>query len=160
MTIIFGIDPGSVYTGFGVLEKKGSQLLHVDSGRICAGKSGVVDFSKRLVVIFRDLELLLDQHKPDLIAIEKVFSHINVSTALKLGQARGVALCACERYASGILHEFSPKAVKKTVTGFGAAKKDQVQYMIQRLLGLRCDVSEDAADALAIAITCAQSLTL
>lgn len=155
MTIVFGIDPGSTYTGFGVLQKKGSRIVHIDSGRICAGKSGKVDFATRLLVIFRDLELLLDQHRPDLIAIEQVFSHVNVSSALKLGQARGVALCACERYRSGIVHEFSPKAIKKTVTGYGAAKKEQMQYMICQLLGLKCSISEDAADALAIAMTCA-----
>ena len=158
MTIIFGIDPGSVYTGFGVIKKIGARFEHVDSGRIVAGKSGVGSFSKRLASIYVDLGALLTQHNPHMIAIEKVFSHVNVATALKLGQARGVALLACEQYAEGAVFEYSPKAVKKAVTGYGAAKKQQMQYMVQKLLNIECVISEDAADALALAIFCASSM--
>lgn len=158
MTIIFGIDPGSVYTGFGVIRKVGSRLEHVDSGRIHAGKSGVDEFSKRLFKIYRDLTDLLEEHSPQFVAIEKVFSHINVSSALKLGQARGVSLLACEQFVSGSIYEFSPKAVKQAVTGYGAAKKQQMQYMVKKLLNINCELSEDAADALALAIFCASNV--
>ena len=158
MTIIFGIDPGSVYTGFGVIKKTGARLSHVDSGRIHAGKSGKDEFSTRLLSIYVELSELLAQHRPDAVAIEKVFSHINVGSALKLGQARGVALLACEQYVPGVVFEFSPKAVKKAVTGYGAAKKQQMQYMVQRLLNMDCPMSEDAADALALAIVCASTV--
>ena len=158
MTIIFGIDPGSIYTGFGVIKKSGARLTHVDSGRIHAGRSGSDAFSKRLALIHKDLSGLLSQYRPDAIAVEKVFSHINVGSALKLGQARGVVLLACEQHVPGELHEFSPKAVKKAVTGFGAAKKQQMQYMVQRLLNIECELSEDAADALALAIVCASTV--
>lgn len=156
MTIVFGIDPGSVYTGFGVIKKVGQVFEHVDSGRIVAGKAGV-DFSARLGRIYSDLTQLLHQHQPDLIAIEKVFSHVNVDSALKLGQARGVALLVCEQYRSGLVSEFSPKAVKKSVTGYGSAQKSQMQFMVKKLLGLSCVVTEDAADALALAIFCASA---
>ena len=155
MTIIFGIDPGSVYTGFGVIKKVGARLEHVDSGRICAGQSGKQAFAKRLALIYKDLCGLLQEHKPQVVAIECVFSHINVASALKLGQARGVALLACEQHVSGEIYEFSPKAVKKAVTGYGAAKKQQMQYMVQKLLNIRGELSEDAADALSMAIFCA-----
>ena len=88
MTIVFGIDPGSVYTGFGVVCLQGRTLKHVDSGRICAGRSGC-RLSSTLAKIYRDLSALLTEHRPDYIAIESVFSQVNVASALKLGQARG-----------------------------------------------------------------------
>ena len=118
MTIVFGVDPGSVYTGFGVVCLQGRAVKHVDSGRICAGRSGV-DFPARLVKIYQDLTGLLVQHQPDCIAIESVFSQVNVASALKLGQARGVALLACAQHCRGSISEYSPRAVKKSVTGYG-----------------------------------------
>lgn len=160
MTIFFGIDPGSVYTGFGVVRKQGAKLVHVDSGRIVAGRSGVDDFGVRLVQIHGDLRDLLAQHRPHFVALEKIFSHVNVASALKLGQARGVALLACAQYSPGSVHEYTPRAVKKGMTGYGAATKDQMQYMVQKLLGLDCALSEDAADALALAMYCASQMPL
>ena len=157
MTIVFGIDPGSVYTGFGVIKRHGQMFAHVDSGRICAGRAGV-DFSGRLSNIYDDLSALLRQYRPDYIAIERVFSQVNVASALKLGQARGVALLACEQYRSGLVSEYSPRAVKKSVTGYGGAEKTQVQFMVKQLLKLDCVLSEDAADALALAIFCASTV--
>lgn len=155
MTIYFGIDPGSVYTGFGVVRKQGAKLVHVDSGRIVAGRSGVDDFGQRLFRIHTDLQALLVQHAPHFVALEKIFSHVNVASALKLGQARGVALLACAQYSPACVYEYTPKAVKKGMTGYGAATKMQMQYMVQKLLGLDCALSEDAADALALAMYCA-----
>ena len=155
MTIFFGIDPGSVYTGFGVVKKQGAKLVHVDSGRIVAGRSGVDDFGQRLLRIHTDLRALLTEHSPHFIALEKIFSHVHVSSALKLGQARGVALLACAQYSPVCVQEYTPRAVKKGMTGYGAATKEQMQYMVQKLLGLDCALSEDAADALALAMYCA-----
>lgn len=158
MTIIFGIDPGSAYTGFGVIKKTGAQLVHIDSGRIVAGISGKVAFAKRLVKIDADLRALFALHKPDVVAIEQVFSQINVASALKLGQARGVILLVCEQQVSGRIFEFSPRSVKKAITGYGAATKSQMQYMVRQVLGVKSTISEDAADALAIAILCASHM--
>jgi crossover junction endodeoxyribonuclease RuvC len=159
MTIVFGVDPGSVYTGFGVVCLQGRAVKHVDSGRICAGRSGV-DFPARLVKIYQDLTGLLVQHQPDCIAIESVFSQVNVASAIKLGQARGVALLACAQHCRGSISEYSPRAVKKSVTGYGGSEKAQVAFMVKQLLGLQCSLSEDAADALALAIFCASTLKI
>lgn len=147
--IILGIDPGSRYTGWGVLEVQGSRLRYIDAGRLVLG-DGVHE--ERLVLIFDQLSHIVSQHQPQVAVIESVFVSKNVQSALKLGQARGACMVAIAKY--GIpLFEVSPRLVKKTVTGYGGATKMAIGDMVSRLLSIPNTLSVDAADALAIAIS-------
>jgi crossover junction endodeoxyribonuclease RuvC len=145
---ILGIDPGSRATGWGVVELSGSRLRRIDGGVIRPGEAPVAD---RLLAIFAGLRAAIAANAPDAAAIESVFAARNPRSALLLGQARGVALLACAEGALGCA-EYAPMQVKGAVSGFGAAPKDQVQRMIQRLLGLAAPPPTDEADALAVAI--------
>ena len=150
---ILGIDPGSIITGYGIIDTDEKNNIYVTSGCIRVGKKS---WPERLSVIFEDLSELVDQFKPEVVAIEQVFVHKNVSSALKLGQARGVAIVAAAR--QGLpLAEYAPRQIKKAIVGYGGAEKPQIQYMIQLLLGLSGVPQRDAADALAIAICHARS---
>ena len=152
--ILFGIDPGSVYTGFGVVEVGGAaQIRHVDSGRICCGNRS---FDKRLGLIYDGLTSLMQLHNPQCVVIEQLFVHKNVMSALKLGHARGVSLLAAAQTGARIV-EYTPRQVKKALTGYGAAQKEQVGYMVKMILGLPGEPASDAADALALAITYANA---
>lgn len=145
---ILGIDPGSRITGFGVIERSGGRLVYVDSGCIRAGDG---DFPGRLKIIFDGVSEIVRQHAPQAVAIEQVFLHRNPDSALKLGQARGAALCAA--LAIGVaVHQYMPAAIKQATVGKGNASKAQVQHMVQALLGLSATPQADAADALAVAI--------
>ena len=148
-TRILGIDPGSVITGYGVIDMQGSTLVFVDSGRIRPkGES----FHDRLREIFAHMGELVSQQLPNEIAIERVFMHRNADSALKLGHARAAALCAT--FADPLpIHEYAPREIKQAITGGGGAEKSQVQHMVARLLGLQGELQSDAADALAVAIT-------
>ena len=148
VTRILGIDPGSRMTGFGVIDSDGRQSRHVASGAVRALKG---TFPERLKCIFDGITAVVDEHAPHEIAIEEVFVHRSVSSALKLGQARGVALAAAMRTALPV-HEYTPTRVKRAITGQGHADKVQVQHMVRVLLGLATEPQPDAADALAIAI--------
>ncbi|HEY5601802.1 MAG TPA: crossover junction endodeoxyribonuclease RuvC [Gammaproteobacteria bacterium] len=148
MTRILGIDPGSRVTGYGVIESDGYHAEYVASGCIRAAEA---DWPERLRIIFNGIQELLIQYSPDQAAIEKVFIHRNVDSALKLGQARGAAICAVVNRAIAI-HEYTPTEVKQSVVGKGNAAKEQVQHMIQVLLKLSAVPQADAADALAIAM--------
>jgi crossover junction endodeoxyribonuclease RuvC len=151
--IIFGIDPGSRLTGYGVIQVKAfGQYHYLTSGCIHLDK---LLFSQRLHTIFAKLHDLVQQYKPQIIAIERVFLHTNPQVALKLGQARGAAIVGAT---SGEipLTEYSVKQIKQSVVGYGSATKQQVQDMVCRLLNLNQVPSYDAADALAIAICHAQ----
>jgi len=148
---VLGIDCGTEYTGYGVVE------LH-DSGRLICLTCGAVKLSKRdpmaqrLSKIFSSLQEIIQKHNPDRVAIEDVFYAVNVKSALKLGQVRGVAMMAAA--AAGLeVAEYAPLSIKSAVVGYGKAEKQQVQAMVTRLLNLN-EVPEppDAADALAIAI--------
>ena len=145
---ILGIDPGSLATGYGVIE--------VSAGRMHCLCSGVVRpageaFAERLHAIFDELREIIGDHRPEVLAIEQVFMHRNAASALKLGHARGVAICAAAT--SGLaVHEYSPRSVKQSVVGVGGADKVQVQHMVRVLLGLEGELQEDAADALAVAV--------
>lgn len=147
---VIGIDPGSRVTGFGVVELHGNKLQHIDHGIIRAFKPGVT-FEDRLVTIHRDLNELILTHKPDAAAVEGVFSHRNARAALKLGQARGVALLSA-RIQGLEIFEYAPSKIKQAVVGYGAADKDQVNKMIALLLDIPCPKANDASDALAMAI--------
>jgi crossover junction endodeoxyribonuclease RuvC len=152
MVRILGLDPGSRVTGFGVVDAGQSGLRYVASGCIRVGNGAM---PARLLEIHRHVTELVDTYAPGEIAIERVFMHKNPDSALKLGQARGAALCgAC--HAGAPVFEYAPRAIKQTVTGTGAAAKGQVQHMIKALLTLQGRLSADAADALAIAVCHAQ----
>jgi crossover junction endodeoxyribonuclease RuvC len=143
-----GIDPGSRITGFGVIEQRGRTSCYVASGCIRVGQ---YPLQERLKRIFEGLSEIIKEYQPQVVALEKIFVHKNVASALKLGQARGVALVAA---ALSELHvaEYTPRYIKKTVTGYGAADKKQVQQMIKTIFKLDGLPPPDASDALAVAL--------
>jgi crossover junction endodeoxyribonuclease RuvC len=145
---VLGIDPGSRLTGYGVVDTERGRLKYVASGciRTMQGTMG-----ERLQELYRGLEQILAAYQPEQVAIEQIFIARNPASALKLGQARGVALAAC--ISRGVTtHDYAPRQVKLAVTGTGKAAKQQVQHMVQALLSLPGSPQADAADALAIAI--------
>ena len=145
---ILGIDPGSRFTGYGIIDVRGDRATAVHFGVI---KAGTVVFPERLGIIFRGIRDLVIEYRPTEVAVENVFVSKNASSALKLGQARGAAICAaiCEELA---VAEYSPRSVKQAIVGKGSADKVQVQHMVCVLLQLRDTPQEDAADALAVAL--------
>jgi len=145
---ILGIDPGSRITGFGLIKIDGSKLSYVESGCI---RTGGGEFPERLKIIFEEMVVVIENFNPDLVAIERVFMHRNPDSALKLGQARGAAICAAVTQGLKV-SEYSPAEIKKATVGKGNASKEQVQHMVKALLNLPGTPQEDAADALAIAI--------
>ncbi len=152
MIRILGIDPGSRATGYGIIESEGSRLKHVASGTIHCKKGPL---SQRLNDIFRGINALVDTYQPHHAAIEKVFVKKNVDSALKLGQARGVAISAVthtQRDNSFEFFEYSPTQIKKSIVGYGRAEKNQMQAMVVTLLNMSGDPGQDEADALACAI--------
>jgi len=145
---ILGLDPGSRRTGFGVIECRGADYTHIAHGCIKVVASG--EIADRLRLIFEGLQALIDEHRPAEIAVERVFVNRNVDSALKLGQARGAAICAIPR---GVpVFEYAPRAIKLALVGSGAAEKFQVAHMIKALLQLEGKITADASDALAIAV--------
>ncbi|MCC5791028.1 MAG: crossover junction endodeoxyribonuclease RuvC [Legionellaceae bacterium] len=148
MSIILGIDPGSRITGYGIIREERQQLYYLDSGCI---RTGDGDLSERLLAIFNGMCTLLETYHPDEVAIEQVFMHQNPNAALKLGHARGVAMVAAASHRLAV-SEYSPREIKQTVVGYGAAEKEQVKHMVVQLLALNQVPQADAADALAIAI--------
>jgi crossover junction endodeoxyribonuclease RuvC len=148
---VLGIDCGTEYTGYGVVE------LRLDGCLICC-THGAVKLSprdplpERLATVFTRLSEIIREHRPDKVAIEDIFYAVNVKSALKLGQVRGVAMLAAS--SAGLpVAEYAPLSIKSAVVGYGKAEKQQVQHMVTRLLNLdAAPESPDAADALAIAI--------
>ncbi|MBM4218516.1 MAG: crossover junction endodeoxyribonuclease RuvC [Gammaproteobacteria bacterium] len=152
MVRILGLDPGSRITGYGVVDAGARGLRYVASGCIRVGEG---EMAARLLAIHRHVSELVDAYSPGEVAVERVFMARNPDSALKLGQARGAALCgACGSGAR--VFEYAPRAVKLTVTGSGNAEKAQVMHMVKSLLVLEGRLSADAADALAIAVCHAQ----
>lgn len=148
MVRILGLDPGSRVTGFGVVDAGHDGVRYVASGCIRVGSGAMAG---RLMEIHRHVTELVETYAPGEVAIERVFVHKNPDSALKLGQARGAALCgAC--HAGALVYEYAPRAVKLSVTGTGSGAKHQVQHMIKALLSLEGRLAADAADALAIAL--------
>lgn len=145
---ILGIDPGSRLTGFGVVDFDGAKVAYVASGTV---KSVDGEFADRLRQIFESVGDIVDEFKPDIVAIESVFMHKNAGSALKLGHARSAAICATFRHGAEI-HEYAPREIKQAVVGSGAATKEQVQHMVVSILGLDGIPAPDAADALAAAL--------
>jgi crossover junction endodeoxyribonuclease RuvC len=148
VTRILGIDPGSRATGYGVIDARGGNVVHVTSGvlRVDGREIGA-----RLRHIFDGVGDIVRQHQPQEMAIERVFLYRNADSALKLGQARGAAICATVLHCVPI-YEYTPAQVKEAVAGKGNAAKNQVQYMMRFLLGLPGALETDAADALAVAV--------
>ncbi len=151
---ILGIDPGSTVTGYAVIDINGKSSAYVDSGCIRLGKN---EMPIRLMKIHQGISEIISTYQPREFAIEQIFMHANPNSALKLGQARGVALVVAALNALPI-GEYAPKAIKSAVVGTGGATKEQVQYMVKVILGLKGKVQSDAADALAIALTHAHHL--
>ena len=145
---ILGIDPGSRITGFGVIDTGGNQCRFVSCGQIRVEGDTLSD---RLHTIFTGVSRVVDEHGPAELAIEQVFMHKNAASALKLGQARGVAMVA-GKLKSLAVSEYSPAEIKQAVTGRGRATKEQVQHMVRVLLTLSGTPQSDAADALAVAL--------
>lgn len=147
-TRIIGIDPGSRITGYGILDTDGFRHTYITSGHISIKGD---ELPQRLGMIFKEVAKVIEQWQPDSMAIEQVFVNRNVDSALKLGQARGAAICAGVN-AELSVGEYTPRAIKKAVVGTGAAEKQQIQQMMQMLLGLKTRPQTDEADALAIAM--------
>jgi crossover junction endodeoxyribonuclease RuvC len=146
---ILGIDPGSRVTGFGLVDFSNERACYVASGSIKSGADG--PFAERLRLIFRSVGEIVEEYRPEAIAIESVFVHRNAMSALKLGQARSAALCATFALDIGV-YEYAPREIKQAVVGTGSATKAQVQHMVVSLLGLNGRPLSDAADALAAAL--------
>jgi len=150
---IIGIDPGSRFTGFGIIEKSGNKLALLHAGRIAVPKG---ELHARLYLIFQGLSDIIAQHRPTEAAVEGLFHHRNADSALKLGQARGAALVACAHHHLSVA-EYAPTHVKQAVVGTGRADKDQVQKMVKLILSMDATaLALDASDALALAICHAQ----
>jgi crossover junction endodeoxyribonuclease RuvC len=148
MPRILGIDPGSRITGFGLIDAEGTVVRHVANGSI---RTAGGPFPQRLRCIFEQLSLVLDEYRPDMVAIEQVFVNRNVDSALKLGQARGAAICAAVTRDLPVA-EYAPMQIKQAVVGTGGASKEQVQFMVRALLKIAQALQPDAADALAAAL--------
>ncbi|MGH7928393.1 MAG: crossover junction endodeoxyribonuclease RuvC [Candidatus Binatia bacterium] len=146
---MLGIDPGSVVTGWGLVEFEGNQLRHVANGII--GASTALGQAERLRQIHYGIEEIIKQYRPGAVSLEKVFFSRNAQSALKLGQARGMAMLAAAQNQIDVL-EYSATEIKVAVVGYGHASKEQIQKMVSALLGLRGSLRADAADALAAAI--------
>lgn len=148
---ILGIDPGSRITGYGLIEiNKSRKMNYIASGCIHLPKTPTLP--PRLKIIFEAISVIVNKYRPDEFVIEDVFVQKNVASALKLGQARGAAICA------GVVNnipifEYTARQIKKAVVGTGAADKDQVKHMVKALLGINTDLETDASDALAVAIS-------
>ncbi|HXF74937.1 MAG TPA: crossover junction endodeoxyribonuclease RuvC, partial [Methylomirabilota bacterium] len=146
--VVLGIDPGTVATGWGVVQAYGNVLRHLGHGTI--NSSSAEPQSVRLSRIYRDLGKVFRDYQPDGISLEKLFFAKNVQSALKLGQARGVALLAAAEHGVEV-HEYTAVEIKSAVVGFGHATKQQVQVMVASLLRVAGRVPADASDALAAA---------
>lgn len=152
---ILGIDPGLAIVGYGVIDSDKGVYRPVDCGVINTPKE--LSLPERLELIYKGMGELIDTFKPDQVAIEELFFTKNITTGITVAEARGVILLACKQ--SGLpMFEYTPNQIKQSLTGYGKADKKQIQFMITRLLGLKTiPKPDDAADALAIALTHAQT---
>jgi crossover junction endodeoxyribonuclease RuvC len=155
--IILGIDPGTLVTGFGVVERKGSVLRMIDCGAACNAPRDAMP--QRLKTMYDALCGAIERWHPDEAAIETAFYGKNIQSSLKIGQARGVAMLAAVNYGIPVT-EYAPREIKRAVTGNGGAAKEQVQFMIMKMLRLKTAPGAlDISDALAVAVTHAYRLT-
>jgi crossover junction endodeoxyribonuclease RuvC len=149
--IVIGIDPGTATTGYGLVEEQADgSLVAISHGVITTPAK--TPMPERLVMLYRELTELLAEHQPGMAAVEKLFFSKNVTTAISVGQARGVALLALAEAGLDI-GEYTPNEIKQSVAGYGNADKQQVQHMVRALLALeKIPKPDDAADGLAVAI--------
>jgi len=145
---ILGIDPGSRLTGYGIIETLPNGYRYIASGAL---KIQADDFPRKLKQIFDGILQLVETYKPEQMAIEQVFMSKNADSALKLGQARGAAICAVQMHDIPVF-EYAARQVKQAIVGKGSADKLQVQYMVKLLLNIQGELQIDASDALGIAI--------
>lgn len=151
---ILGLDPGSRFTGYGLIERSGSRLRPITQGRIVL--PATKPLAERLALLSRELRQLLERFEPEVAAIEALFRGINPKSLIVLAQARGVLLANLAETGLAV-HEYSPAEIKSAVTGHGRAEKDQVGHMVKLILGLgEAKITADASDALAVAICFAQ----
>jgi crossover junction endodeoxyribonuclease RuvC len=154
--IILGIDPGTAALGYGVVERIGGRLRAIDHG--CLVTSPDLPMPERLLAIHGLLDDLLSLHEPAIVAVERLFFSRNAQTAIAVGQARGVVLLAAAQHRKPV-REATPNEVKSAIAGYGAADKEQVQRMVQLVLGMaELPRPDDAADALAIAVCIANRM--
>jgi len=154
--IVMGIDPGYAITGYGIVEKIGNNFKLIDYGAVTTDAG--VDFPKRLDILYSGLTDIINKYNPEIIGMEELFFNKNIKTAIAVGQGRGVAVLAVQR-AGKPLYEYTPLQVKQAVVGYGRAEKMQVQKMVQIMLKLKSiPKPDDAADALAVAICCGNSV--
>ena len=149
MAVILGIDPGSRVTGYGVIKAEGNKQEYITSGCIRTGVKAALP--ERLDVIFQGVSQIITEFIPTELAVEQIFMARSAESALKLGQARGVAIVAAVNQGLSV-HEYEARKIKQAVVGGGSANKSQVQHMVMTLLKLPAKPQSDAADALAIAI--------
>lgn len=147
---ILGVDPGTITTGYGIIEFRDNELSYVASGTIEIQTTK--EFGPRLNRIYNELCSVIKKYRPDEFALETAFYGKNVQSALKIGYARGVSLLAAEQNGL-VIKEYSPREIKKSVVGKGSSSKEQVQFMVKRLVQLRkSKIKFDESDALAVAI--------
>jgi len=154
--VILGLDPGTASTGFGVVGLSGNRFRALDYGVVATPSRLALE--RRLEIVFAEVTRILETHRPECTAVESLFFNTNVSTALAVGHARGVALLACSRAGCEVF-EYTPQQVKMAVTGYGKATKEQVTDMVRVLLGLsEAPRPDHAADALGVAICHANTM--
>lgn len=148
--LVLGIDPGTAATGYGLVSKEGDELTLVVYGTVNTPRH--MPLPQRLQTVYRELGEIISQHRPDAVAVERLFFSKNARTALSVGQAQGVALLAAAE--AGVpTHEYTPLQVKQSVVGYGRATKAQVQQLVKMLLALdSVPQPDDAADAIAVAV--------
>lgn len=153
--IILGIDPGIAIVGYGVINKDNNGIKVIDYGTIDTPKTESI--ATRLAMVYDGIQALIDKFKPDCVALEELFYFRNQTTIIPVAQARGVIVLASIQKL-GSLYEYTPLQIKQALTGHGRAEKKQVQYMVKTILGLaKIPKPDDAADALAVAITHSQT---
>ncbi len=146
--LIIGVDPGSNVTGYGIIEKNGVKSRHVHSGVI---RTSSPAHSRRLWQVHSGLDVVIREHMPSIMVVESLFHGNNSQSLMKLSQVRGVILLLGESYGMEI-HEYAPMEIKKGLTGYGRAEKDQMVFMVRKILDLPTLKSPDQADALAMAL--------
>jgi len=156
--LVLGIDPGTAICGYGIIHMEGSRLKALKYGAVTT-PAGMAP-ATRLQAIFAGIDAIIKEHKPDIVGVEQLFFNTNVSTAMTVGQARGVILLAAAQNGLEVL-DCTPLQVKQAVVGYGKATKEQVIFMVQKLLCLPAKPHpDDVADALAVAICTAHSSVL
>lgn len=154
--LILGIDPGTAITGYALVKKEKNTLHALDYG--CIFTPAKTSNSKRITTIAEELKVIIQKHRPRYVAIEQLFFFKNLKTAISVSEARGAMLVVANQLNLEI-HEFTPLQVKQAITGYGRAEKTQIQKMVKVILNLKeIPEPDDAADALAIAICCANNM--